>query len=70
MPAVKNAAWVKNPIDAFILAELEAKGLPPRRRPTKPPSLRRVYYTRDRPAADAGAGRARSWPIIRRRRSV
>jgi hypothetical protein len=28
-PAVKNAAWVKNPIDAFILARLEAGGLAP-----------------------------------------
>ncbi|HEX5105664.1 MAG TPA: DUF1553 domain-containing protein [Pirellulaceae bacterium] len=28
-PAVKNAAWVKNPIDAFILAKLEAAGLSP-----------------------------------------
>jgi hypothetical protein len=29
VPAVKNAAWVKNPVDAFILAGLEAKGLKP-----------------------------------------
>jgi hypothetical protein len=29
LPAVKNAAWVKNPIDAFILARLEAAGLTP-----------------------------------------
>ena len=28
-PPVKNAAWVKNPIDAFILAKLEAQGLSP-----------------------------------------
>jgi hypothetical protein len=28
-PAVKNAAWVKNPIDAFVLAKLEAAGLSP-----------------------------------------
>src|SRR5260221_242607 len=27
VPAVKNAAWVKNPIDAFILAQLEANGI-------------------------------------------
>src|SRR6476660_9655255 len=27
LPPVKNAAWVKTPIDAFILAKLEASGL-------------------------------------------
>src|SRR5262249_13763511 len=29
LPAVKNAAWVRNPIDSFILAKLEAAGLTP-----------------------------------------
>ncbi len=29
LPAVKNAAWVRNPIDQFILAELEKRGLKP-----------------------------------------
>jgi hypothetical protein len=29
VPAVKNAAWVKTPVDAFVLAALEAKGLAP-----------------------------------------
>jgi hypothetical protein len=29
LPAVKNAAWVRNPIDRFILAELEKQGLAP-----------------------------------------
>jgi hypothetical protein len=28
-PAVKNASWVRNPIDSFILAELEKRGLQP-----------------------------------------
>ncbi|OWK36148.1 hypothetical protein FRUB_08711 [Fimbriiglobus ruber] len=27
VPVVKNAGWVKNPIDAFVLAELEKRGL-------------------------------------------
>ena len=29
IPAVKDKAWVKNPIDAFILADLEKRGLKP-----------------------------------------
>ena len=29
VPAVKNQAWVKNPIDAFVLAKLEEKNLTP-----------------------------------------
>ena len=28
-PAVKNRSWIRNPIDRFILAELEKRGLPP-----------------------------------------
>jgi mono/diheme cytochrome c family protein len=44
LPAVKNAAWLRNPIDAFILARLEAKGLAPNP-PASPQELvRRVYY--------------------------
>ncbi|MCI0456090.1 MAG: DUF1549 and DUF1553 domain-containing protein [Gemmataceae bacterium] len=29
VPAVKDTAWVRNPIDAFVLAKLEAKGWKP-----------------------------------------
>lgn len=29
VPKVKNAAWVRNPIDAFVLAKLESMGLTP-----------------------------------------
>src|SRR5262249_34675623 len=28
-PAVKNAAWVRNPIDSFVLSRLEKEGLAP-----------------------------------------
>src|SRR5258708_38551945 len=28
-PKVKNTAWVRNPIDAFVLARLEKEGLKP-----------------------------------------
>src|SRR5882757_3773100 len=29
LPAVKQKAWVRTPVDAFVLAQLEAKGLKP-----------------------------------------
>ncbi|HWY87671.1 MAG TPA: DUF1549 domain-containing protein, partial [Gemmataceae bacterium] len=44
VPAVKNGKWLANPIDAFILAGLEAKGLEPNRPATKLELVRRVYY--------------------------
>jgi cytochrome c553 len=40
-PAVRDAAWPKNPIDRFILAGLEAKGLRP-----APPADRRTLIRR------------------------
>ena len=42
MPAVKNKAWVKTPIDAFILAKLEEKNLQPNPRADKLTLLRRA----------------------------
>jgi len=41
MPRVKNPAWVKTPIDAFVLARLEASGLQP-----SPPADRRTLIRR------------------------
>ncbi|MFN0171637.1 MAG: PSD1 and planctomycete cytochrome C domain-containing protein [Bryobacteraceae bacterium] len=43
-PAVKAAAWVRNPIDAFILAKLEEKGLAPAAPAAKETLIRRVTY--------------------------
>ena len=56
-PTVKEAGWVRNPIDRFILAGLEEVGLParPRGRSRRPDPPRHVRP--DRPAADARGGR-------------
>src|SRR5262245_25213380 len=43
IPKVANAAWVRAPIDAFILARLEKEGLKPSPEADKPTLLRRVY---------------------------
>ncbi|HZP00195.1 MAG TPA: PSD1 and planctomycete cytochrome C domain-containing protein [Terriglobia bacterium] len=42
VPKVKNAAWVRNPIDAFVLARLEREGLTPSPEADKETLLRRV----------------------------
>jgi len=44
VPAVQDGAWVKNPIDSFVLARLESEGLHPA--PPAPPAtlLRRVSF--------------------------
>lgn len=44
VPSVKNASWVRNPIDAFVLSRLEAKGLSPAPAASKRVLLRRVYF--------------------------
>jgi hypothetical protein len=43
-PAVRDRHWPANPIDAFILARLEAKGLKPNPPASKRELIRRVYY--------------------------
>src|SRR5437763_654223 len=44
VPKVKHGDWVRNPIDAFILARLEEKGFTPAPPATKVQLLRRAYY--------------------------
>ena len=42
LPAVKKSAWVRQPLDRFILARLEKEGLAPSPEADKPELLRRV----------------------------
>jgi hypothetical protein len=42
IPTVKNQAWARNPIDAFVLARLEKEGLQPSPEAPKETLLRRV----------------------------
>jgi hypothetical protein len=44
VPTVKNKWWVANPIDAFILAKLEAKGLKPNPTAARRELMRRASY--------------------------
>jgi cytochrome c553 len=44
VPRVKSVAWVRNPIDAFILKRLETKGLKPNPPATRRELIRRVTY--------------------------
>ncbi len=44
VPEVEDTAWVNTPIDAFVLARLEAAGLKPSRPSEKAALLRRAYY--------------------------
>ena len=43
-PTVENEAWARNPIDRFILARLEEKGLKPAAPADKRALVRRVYF--------------------------
>ena len=43
VPAVQRADWVRNPVDAFIAAEHERRGLSPRPAADRAVLLRRVY---------------------------
>jgi hypothetical protein len=44
VPAVKDARWMKNPIDAFILAALEKRGLAPSPEADRATLLRRLSF--------------------------
>lgn len=43
VPQVKNTSWVRNPLDAFIAAEHEARGLKPNPEAARPILIRRLY---------------------------
>ena len=42
LPSVKNSTWVKNPVDNFILAEIEKRGLMPSPEASKETLIRRL----------------------------
>ncbi|MSU63246.1 MAG: DUF1553 domain-containing protein [Pedosphaera sp.] len=44
VPAVREKQWAVHPIDAFLLAKLEANSLAPNPPATKPELIRRAYY--------------------------
>lgn len=44
LPEVRQSAWIRNPIDAFILARLEAAGLQPAPEADRPTLIRRLSY--------------------------
>jgi len=43
-PSVENAAWIKRPVDAFILAKLEQANLEPSARAERRTLVRRLYF--------------------------
>ena len=44
VPEVRQGSWVKNPIDAFVLAKMEEKGMEPAPSVTRRQLLRRLYF--------------------------
>ena len=44
LPAVADAAWVRNEIDRFVLAQLEAEGLAPAPEADRRTLIRRLYF--------------------------
>ena len=43
-PAVRNESWIRNEIDRFVLAKLEANGMTANERADKRALIRRAYY--------------------------
>ncbi|MCC2673034.1 MAG: Protein of unknown function (DUF1553)/Protein of unknown function (DUF1549)/Planctomycete [Armatimonadetes bacterium] len=44
LPKVKNVVWARNPVDRFVLARLESKGLQPARPADRRTLIRRVTF--------------------------
>ncbi len=44
LPSVHHASWVRQPLDHFVLAQLEAKGIPPSPEADRSTLIRRLYY--------------------------
>ena len=57
LPGVRHADRLRTPIDAFVLARLEAAGLEPSPEADRATFIRRVIARLARPAADAGRDR-------------
>ena len=43
-PAVKHSQWAANPVDAFVLAKIESKGLRPAPQASRRTLIRRLYF--------------------------
>ena len=54
VPKVDFEGWSEQPVDRFVLAKLEAKGLEPASPADRPMLLRRLSYTLTGPAACSG----------------
>lgn len=72
LPAVRQADWVRNPIDRFVLAKLDAEGLPPSPEAPAHTLLRRVHFDltglppdeRDLDASGAGPAAPRYEAVV------
>ena len=63
---MKNEAWVQSPIDRFILAKLEEKGIAAGRSGVEADAAAARDLRSDRPAAHAARDRRISWPTTPR----